>query len=339
MRSGAKLFFARTLTECDKFGHTRRIFLIPWDNLNIRAIVMNTKYKRSKKKVLWWSLLCIFLGLTVGGVLTNAFSDNDSPLESTSETESACSSDTVVSNTSSATLYYPCVISEPLPATTLMSGNAATHQVLEWLASQMVVNGFVVLGMTPLNKFGLDSGWRNAHLSGIAKLKSLNSGSDLLKGKADLLKGKIDIDKLQLCGHSKGGGGALWAADMLGSEVKSVIAMCPWQEEFFNLSGIRAATLIQSGGSDIYATHEMTFGEYNMITKGISKAYFEYPDAHHFSWGILGSDSHHPAIGSDVVAWMKYYLKGDKSQRSKLSNSIGKSTHFWEDHSGGIAQQ
>lgn len=292
---------------------------------------VSAMYKRNRKKNLLWVPLCILLTLVVDSICSSVFSD-DAPSSVSTTIESACSSVAVVSNTASATLYYPCSIPEPIPATTLMSGNAAPHNVLEWLATQIVVNGFVVLGMTPLDKFGLDSGWRDAHLSGIAKLKDLNSGSDLLKGKSDLLKGKIDIDKLQVCGHSKGGGGALWAADMLGSELKSVVAMCPWQEEYSNLSGIRAPTFIQSGGSDIYATHEMTFGEYNMIPTGISKAYFEYPDAHHFSWGKIGANDYHPAIGSDVVAWMRYYLKDDKSQHSKLSNSVGKSSHFWEDH-------
>lgn len=276
--------------------------------------------------------MCLLLSLVVDSICGSAFSDNDPSSVSTPDVESACSSDINVSYTTAATLYYPCSIAEPIPATTMMSGNAAPHRVLEWLARRIVVNDFVVLGMTPLDKFGLDSGWRDSHLSGIAKLKRLNSGADLLKGKSDLMKGKIDIHNLQVCGHSKGGGGALWAADMLGNELKSVIAMCPWQEEFTDLSGIRTPTLIQSGGSDIYATHDMTFGEYSMIPTGISKAYFEYLSAHHFSWGRIGKESHHPTLGSDVVAWMKYYLKGDMSQYPKLSSAAGKSSHHWEDH-------
>jgi predicted alpha/beta-hydrolase family hydrolase len=222
-------------------------------------------------------------------------------------------------------LYYPCAIHEPIPATTLTSGRGASYLALNWLAMQIASNGFIVLGMTPLDRFGNDSGWRDIHLSGIAKLKRLNSESDLLKD-------KIAIDKLQVCGHSKGGGGALWAADILGAELKSTIAMCPWQEEFTSLSGIRTPTFIQAGDYDIFATREMTFGEYNMLPTNISRAYFEYTSAHHFSWGVLNLGRRHPALGSDIVAWMNYYLKDDMSQHLKLSGTDNKSIRLWEDY-------
>jgi dienelactone hydrolase len=272
--------------------------------------------KLKRRNSLWLALFCVLsLMIQVG-------CDNST---------SVCSSNIKVSNTSAATLYYPCAISEPLPATTLMSGHAASHLVLAWLAEAITENGFVVLAMTPTDPFGMNSGFRDAHLSGIAKLESLNSENGVLQN-------KIDIHKLQVCGHSKGGGGALWASAILGSKLKSTIAMAPWKEEFTSLDGIQAATLIQTGAEDEYVTYGMTQAEYNMLPKGISKALFEYSYADHFSWGIFNFGALHGILGADIIAWMQYYLKNDISQRSQLLDLNGKSTHIWEDNSSRSAK-
>lgn len=239
---------------------------------------------------------------------------------------SVCDSDIAVSNTSAATLYYPCAISEPLPATTLTSGNAAPHRVLKWMAEKMVSNGFVVLAMTPTDVFGKNEGWRDAHLAGIAELERLNSAESPLKN-------KIDMNRLQVCGHSKGGGGALLASNILGSKLKSTIVMAPWYEDIDSLDGIKSPTLFQTGGKDIYVTRKMAMGEYDMLPSNISKAYFEYKSANHFSWGVLNLGLLHDTLGSDVLAWMKYYLKNDVTQRSKLLESDEKTANLWEDKS------
>ncbi len=235
---------------------------------------------------------------------------------------SVCSYGIMVSNTSSATLFYPCTIADPIPATTMMSGYIGTHYQVAWLARDVAVNGFVVLAMTPRNQLGMVSGWRDAHISGIARLISLNS-------EWGPLRGKIEIDRLQVSGHSKGGGGALWAADQLGAILTSTIAFTPWQEQFTTLDGVRSATLIQAAALDIHATRDMTLGEYDLLAADIRKAYFEYTDADHFSWASYGTC--HDILSADVVAWMKYYLKGDLSQGAILSSGENKITHIWED--------
>jgi alpha-beta hydrolase superfamily lysophospholipase len=116
-----------------------------------------------------------------------------------------CSETISVSNASGARLFYPCNISSSVGATTLTSGYTGTYSQVEWLAEDMVKNGYVVLAMTPSNIYGMVSGWRDAHKSGIARLQSLNQSHRTLAG-------RINQSKLQTCGHSKGGGGALWAS-------------------------------------------------------------------------------------------------------------------------------
>jgi hypothetical protein len=230
-----------------------------------------------------------------------------------------CTTSTAVTGAGVSQLYYPCTGSDALPATTMTSGFMGTSADIAWLAREVAGNGYVVLAMTPLNPYGMVSGWRDTHLAGIRKLNELNTSGTL--------RGRIDTGKLQTCGHSKGGGGALWASDRLGSQLKSTIGMAPWQEEFLLLSGIRSATLVQAGTLDSLATAVMTLNEFNLVPMTVPKAYFQYTLADHMSWTTLGTN--HAYISRDVVAWMDYYLKGDTSKRIVLNSIVGKTVNTW----------
>jgi hypothetical protein len=233
-----------------------------------------------------------------------------------------CSESISVSNTSGARLYYPCNINSSRGATTLTSGYTGTYSQVSWLAEDMVNNGgYIVLAMTPSNIYGMVSGWRDAHKSGIARLQGLNSTHRTLAG-------RINQSKLQTCGHSKGGGGALWASAELGSTLRTTIGMAPWQEQFTSLTlrSIRAATLIQAGASDTLATGSMTLGEYNALP-AISKAYIRYRYVDHMDWASSGS--YHSRLGGDINAWMKYYLDGETSYATTIANTSGTTMHMW----------
>jgi len=214
--------------------------------------------------------------------------------------DTVCEDNAFVLGAMTATLYYPCS-GGPYPATTMTSGFMGTEGAIAWLAEDVAAAGYVVLAMTPSNPMGMVSGWRAAHQSGVQYLKGLRT--------------RVDASKVGTCGHSKGGGGALWAADTLGSGVATAIGMAPWQEEFLSLSGMRAATLIQAGGLDTLATGIMTLNEYNLLPSTVSKGYFIYPTADHMAWatGLI------PSLSRDVIAWMDYYLKCDDSARSTLA--------------------
>ncbi len=237
-----------------------------------------------------------------------------------------CTESVRVNNTSEAKLYYPCDISSPVGATTMSSGWTATLHDISFLSDAVVKEGFVVLAMTPSNQMGMVTQWRQGHKACIQKLKDLNSSHNVLRG-------KIDTNKLQISGHSKGGGGTLWAAAELGSGVRSAIGMAPYQGTEYNLSELRsmkAATFIQAGGvADTLATPAMTKREYDALPNGISKCYKRHGNWGHLEWAN-DYPSFHTQLISEYLGWTKYYLADDPSGAQAVeSRDAGVNAYEW----------
>lgn len=229
-----------------------------------------------------------------------------------------------VRGASAARLYYPSNLNSPAGATTMSAGYTQNLSNVEWLSRRLAAQGYVVLGMTPTNNFGMVSGWKEMHKNGIRKLQELN-------GNHRVLRGMIDTGKLQTCGHSKGGGGSLWASGDLQGELRTTIGMAPWQEEFNanNLRSIQADTFIQAGANDTLAVSSMTRGEYGSLPGNISKMYQEYTGLGHLSWTNGATGSAADRISEDIIAWMKYYLDGDISYQGTLSDRSGTARYEW----------
>ncbi len=231
-----------------------------------------------------------------------------------------------VSGASAAKLYYPSNLSHPVGATTMSSGYTQTLNNIEWLSKRVAGEGYVVLGMTPTNIMGLVGGWTNMHKNGIRKLQQLNSSHNKLRG-------MIDTSKLQISGHSKGGGGSLAAGADLRGEVASVVAHAPYcggEYSQASLRNMQADTFIQAGGSDTLATNMMTRGEFDSLPNSISRLYKEYTGFGHLAWTTGAGLNHQNTIGDNTVAWMKYYLDGDTSRQNVLSSRAGTSRYDWK---------
>jgi hypothetical protein len=227
-----------------------------------------------------------------------------------------------VAGTANTKLYYPCNISSPTGATTMTSGFTGTLSAVQWLSQAIARDGYVVLAFTPANTFGMVSGWRNAHKNCINRLKTINNTHAKLRG-------LIDLSKLQTCGHSKGGGGSLWASSELRGTLKTTVGMAPWQEGFTGatLRSITAATLIQAGAGDSLATGVMTRGEYNALGN-ISKAYFSYTGLGHMAWASA-TGARADTLSKGILAWMHYYMDGDTSYKSTIQSGVGKNINIW----------
>ncbi len=234
----------------------------------------------------------------------------------------------IISQTSETRLYYPNTISGTIGATTMSSGYTGTLDDVDWLSEAVAKAGYVVLAFTPTNTLGMVSGWRDAHKSCITEIKSINSTHSALRG-------KINTSKLSTCGHSKGGGGSLWASSQLTTQLKTTVGMAPYEEGFADsaLRTITAATFIQAGAADTLATNSMTRGEYGGLSTNISRMYVEYTGYDHLAWAsATGSTA--TRLSGDIVAWMKYYLDGQTSYASTLSNTAGTARHEWVNTSG-----
>ena len=228
-----------------------------------------------------------------------------------------------VSGTIDTQLYYPNTITGTVGATTMSAGFTQALGNVEWLSRKLAETGYVVLAFTPTNNLGYVDGWRDAHKNCIAKLKDINNNHSKLKG-------KINTAKLQTCGHSKGGGGSLWASSELTTQLKTTIGMAPYEEGFYDstLGTITAATFVQAGGSDTLATNSMTRGEYGGLSERISRMYVEYTGYEHLAWDSATGDTA-SRISGDIIAWMKYYMDGQTSYASTLSNTSGTAQHEW----------
>ncbi len=218
----------------------------------------------------------------------------------------------MVANTMGTELKFPCNISSPTGATTLTSGYTGTLTSVRWLANALAQDGFVVLSFTPTNIMGMVDGWRRAHISCFEKLQSINSSHSKLRGM---------ISDYSTCGHSKGGGGSLWASSQLGSKLTTTVGMAPWMEGFTaaTLRSITAATFIQAGGGDTLAVAAMTASEYSGLGS-IDKCYKTYAGYSHMAWASA-SGSRASTLAGDISAWMNYYMKGVGSPPSGCTNN------------------
>jgi len=229
------------------------------------------------------------------------------------DTDRVCTDTVVVTGAMSAKVFYPCNLSEPVGATTVMSGFIGTKESVAWLARPIAEAGYVALSITPLNPYGLVSGWRTAHKGGITRLKAL--------ARSGRLAGKIDTNKLAVCGHSKGGGGALWASADLGNELAATIPMAPYNGDIsgtgvategpqgVKISTIKSPTFIQAGSADTLATNIMTRAEYRYLPGNIEKCYHEYPGYGHMAWAT-GGPNQKDTLARDVIAWLKLQFDG-----------------------------
>jgi esterase/lipase len=221
-----------------------------------------------------------------------------------------------IGRTAGARLYYPCDISSPAGATSMTSGYMGTLSDVQWLSNDLAEAGYIVLAFTPANTLGMVEQWKEAHKNCISRLKQLNTTHSKLKG-------LIDTGKLSTCGHSKGGGGSLWASSELGSQLKTTVGMAPWMEGFIpaTLGSIKAATFIQAGSLDTLATASMTRSEYNGLGN-ISKCYKTYSGYDHLAWATA-TGNRASTLSGDIIDWMKYYLDGVGSPPSGCTGGDG----------------
>ncbi len=208
----------------------------------------------------------------------------------------------------SARIFFPCDLEskKEVPATTLSNGRGGDKERMYWLSELIAQAGMVVCTVNALDSSS-EAGYEVAQKAAVGLLKHENLRL------ASPLKGKLG--QYGLIGYSIGGAAAIGVASELGRQVKSCIALAPYDPA--PTSGLTAATLILTGTDDSIAKPEMGISAYEALAPRTPKAYAAMVAATHFFW--IGNDN--PGSVDDyIIAWLKYWLEDDTSYTTLLTH-------------------
>ncbi len=206
----------------------------------------------------------------------------------------------------SARIFYPCTIesAETVAATTLTSGRGGNKEGLYWLAERIAASGIVVAAVSALDNSSVQ-GYEVAQRTGLGLLTYANQNSE------SPLAGKIRA--CGLIGYSIGGAAAVNVASEQGAQVKTCIALSPYNP--VPTAHLSAATLILTCETDTVAPPSMGSGAYEAIQGQTPKAYASMVGVGHFFWW----DNQAPGSADDyIIAWLKYWLEENHAYAATL---------------------
>jgi len=217
---------------------------------------------------------------------------------------------------SEAMYFYPCGMTEALPGITLTGGYSNTYRHLQWMAEAMAESGYVVLAMTPVNKYGKVEQWRDAHLRGQEVLVTTASND------ASPLGGKIDTNKRAITGFSMGGGGTLLAGTLLKDEVKALTAFAPFLLEEQRDVAPTAPTMILAGERDLLVTNDSIDQIYDNVQKSAERNFLAvYGDGRHQQWYRPEITKNRDSYIQLTLAWLDLHLKDDPDAAEVLKTA------------------
>lgn len=234
----------------------------------------------------------------------------------------------------SAIVYYPVVNSkhtaercgsEKYAAISLTGGWTNVKEDFDWLSKSLVRQKFIILAFTPTNILGDPPVWQTGHNGAIAMLKALNNRPGCP------ISGRVDTGKLGMVGFSKGGGGALMAANDNVSGAKAVVAMSPWmwgtmlepllddiakEMNINETKNIQIPTYIYTGTLDELSWPQGAKAMYKGIPLTVKKMYILWKGIDHLEqfgeWpGVskIQEDREHLALY--INAWFQVYLNNN----------------------------
>lgn len=207
-----------------------------------------------------------------------------------------------------ATIYYPTDAPRPVGAIAISPGFTERQSHISWWGPRLASHGFIVLTLdtnTPADRPDVRA---DALIAAVELLRAENT-----RGESPI-RGKVDPGKMAVGGHSMGGGGALIAADRMGTDLKAAIPFTPWQPEG-DFSRVTAPTLLIAGESDqIAAVDAHAWPHFESLPDGLPRVYMEFAGGDHF---ITDTDRGQDldTIGRYAIAWLKLHLDGDERYR------------------------
>ena len=219
-------------------------------------------------------------------------------------------------NYSEAVFFYPCNVQAPLPAITLTGGYTNSYRNLQWLTDALVNAGYIVLAITPNDKFGGVYEWKTAHIGGYQSLLGENDKE------GSFLYQRVDAHRIGMGGFSLGGGGSLLAASELEKRIKTVLALSPFipQEDLGYLK-VTSPVLILSGQKEADNSKNTSHQLYQMAKSSDQPSLIGvYSQGKHTHWYRRGFNEYKEAYASLTIAWLDRFLKEDTQISETLTN-------------------
>lgn len=233
-----------------------------------------------------------------------------------------------------ARMFYPCaagsasnapIASGVFAASTLSPGFTNSSSAIFWLGQHLASHGFIVLAMAPDNVWGNNPEWRDAHVDAYNELIEENERT------GSPIRGAVNVNEIQIMGYSKGGGGALMAAQQLSSQGRTlgaVQALAPYYDVWSNDNLISAPVAIHGGGSDIIApTGVHATPMFNGLNGNTKRVLAVYSGLDHLTW-VSSSSSLHPRLKQYITSWMKVHLNGDAYYQKYLNGASHNAAWF-----------
>ena len=207
---------------------------------------------------------------------------------------------------SSAIVTYPCNATGLLPATTLTGGYTNTKEQMVWLSEHLTSHGYVVIAMTPTNRFGTPEIWGKAHVAGFNKLAAENARID------SPISNKINLDRRAITGFSMGGGGVFIAAEQLAGQNAATLALAPFlytsPQALFDAQVV-PTMILGSELDEIAKNSEKYYAQLPNIEKGLGM----FTGASHYDWYGSGDQDAKAEFRTLVTAFLDAKVKGDNS--------------------------
>jgi predicted dienelactone hydrolase len=266
------------------------------------------KFRRSRATRLLAGISLAFALVSGGGIsaptaaaVDNPYQRGPDPTSSSIEASRGTFSITqstispFVSGFGGGVIYYPISTAEgTYGAVAISPGYTASWSSLEWLGPRLASFGFVVIGIETNSRYDQPNS-RGAQL--LAALDWAVNSSPAAS--------RIDRTRLAVAGHSMGGGGSLYAANVRPT-LQAAIPLAPWHTTK-TWSNIRVPTMIIGGESDSIApvsSHSEPF--YNSIPSTSEKAYLELNAASHFF-----PQSPNTPQARMMISWLKAFVDND----------------------------
>jgi dienelactone hydrolase len=222
----------------------------------------------------------------------------------------------------SAMMYYPEGAQPPFASVAFTPGFTATKENYTFLGDMLASHGIVAMLTSPTSTSDQPEPRGDDLAAAVKVLKAENTraGSPLM--------GKLAPDRICITGHSMGGGGSLFGAQKLGSEIRCVVPMQPWQPGG-SFPKIAVPIMFIAAQSDTIAAVAQNAGpHYASIPDTTEKFMVEFAGKDHYlSTNRTSDDDMHATPSFDpqaayMIPFYKLFLEDDERYRPYLYGDL-----------------